>query len=278
MINPVIDNLPQILAFFARRGAKAPSMPQDSARFNLDAKKKKVVFGKAAQGGDTSMLALEEKITPQVEAYQALANAKADTLSTMNKKYDLNANPVTVLSKGKLSGVKVPQQVMMDVIASAKKSKMSPTDLMAVMAQESTMAQGHNKSGDVTRPATQQGMMSAWDVANEYMPKDVYRYLADKGVKGISQEKTSGDFYVSDAKQVLKDLEGKDSILSGYKDYIQTKTKGLPKNASVLDLASAMLKKKGIAGYNPGSKSYSSEVAATKALLMADPKLRKLLK
>lgn len=280
-MNPILNNLPQIIAFMANRAAKnkAAARAADINRFDPDVNKtKRVQFGKPAEGGDPDMLALESKISDQMNAYQQLSNAKLDTLSTMNKRYDLNANPFTVLSKGKLAGVKIPTELVNDVIASAKKTKkLPPMDLMTNIAQESTVAQEQSKSGGFTRQPTQQQMTSGWDVADEYMPKDVYRYLADKGVKGISSDKKSGDFYVSDPKLALKSLEGKENILAEYKDYIKNKTKGLPKNSTVLDLAAAFLSKRGVAGYNPGSKTYPAEVAATRALLMADPKLRKAL-
>lgn len=280
-MNPILNNLPQIIAFMANRAAKnkAAARAADINRFDPNVNKtKRVQFGKPAEGGDPDMLELESKISDQMNAYQQLSNAKLDTLSTMNKRYDLNANPFTVLSKGKLAGVKIPTELLNDVIAASKKQKNTPSSkVMGLIAQESTVGQEKAKSGGFTRQPTQQQMISGWDVADEYMPKDLYRYLADKGVKGISSDKKSGDFYVSDAKEALKSLEDKENILAGYKDYIKNKTKGLPKNSSVLDLAVEFLSKRGLAGYNRRDKSYTAKVAATQALLMADPKLRKAL-
>lgn len=279
-MNPILYNLPQIIAWLSKKnsGTKNNSAIQAAVKklsyssnlMPMSHRTKLMAINGDDYIPDKDYLELENTLLPHTNAYTALSEKKQDTLDLMDKKYDLDANPITTLSKGKFRGVKVPKAIIDDAIIAAKKTNQSPEDLIGLMLQESTM--GQEKGSFREGVSSQSGLVSGWDVSKEYQPHDVYRYLADKKVPGITMNKSSGSFYPSDAKAINAYLLKNKSVLDGYSKRL-SKTKGIPKNSNILDLAAMYLSKRGMKGYNPGDKNYVADVMNSKQLMMQDPKM-----
>jgi len=120
-----------------------------------------------------------KELADSFKVYNKKVEVADSALASRNKKYNLN-NPVAVLSKGKLNGVKITKEIIQDAVNAAKKANINPMDFLAVMAQESTFSQ--SKAKDQYRTPDQQSMVSGWNVDEKYEPYKIERFIAEKQI------------------------------------------------------------------------------------------------
>jgi hypothetical protein len=195
-------------------------------------------------------------------------------LTSRNKEYKLD-NPVAILSQGKFQGVKLSKEMINDAINASKKAKINPLDLLAIMGQESTFSQS-NVRGQFRYP-DQKSMTSGRNTAEGYEPYKLERFLADKGVPGISKIKRYGDmsYSINDLDAVKSALKKRPGLMQQYINKVQATPIA---EENFLDMAAKFIQKKGIKGYNPGDPNYVKDVMNSKVLLQKDPQLMKYLK
>ena len=249
-----------------------------NAIFNLFKNKAKPIKPKLKQLAgaeyDVDPNILGEDLTKGFDIYNKQLQVADSALISRNKEYKLD-NPVAILSQGKFRGVKLTKEIIDDAINAAKKAKMKPLDLLAIMGQESTFSQS-NVKGQFRFP-DQRSMTSGWNTAEGYEPYKLERFLADKQIPGIVQRKHYGETYYSidDLEAVKSALKKRPGLMQQYINKVQTTPIA---EENFLDMAAKFVQKKGIKGYNPGDKNYVNDVMASKALLMKDPALMKYLK
>ena len=213
-----------------------------------------------------------EELAKAHHTYNVKNELTDQTLEKLNKNYNID-KPVAILSQGKFQGVKLSREMIDDAISASKKYKINPYDLIGLMGQESTFSQQKGQR----RQLNQKDMTSGWNVDENYKPYSLDRFLADKGVPGISAVKNYGEvsYSIDDLEAVKSAIKKRPGLLEQY----YKKLNATPvANENYMDMAAAFLAKKGMKGYNPGDKNYVNDVMASKALLMKDPALMKYLK
>lgn len=214
-----------------------------------------------------------EELTKAHHTYNVKNELTDQALEKLNRNYNID-KPVAILSQGKFQGVKLSKEMIDDAISASKKYKINPYDLIGLMGQESTFAQ---QKGNDNRKLNQKDLTSGWNVDENYKPYSLDRFLADKGVPGISAVKYYGkiSYTIDDLEAVKSAIKKRPGLLEQY--YKKLNATPVP-NENYMDMAAAFLSKKGMKGYNPGDKNYVNDVMASKALLMKDPALMKYLK
>jgi hypothetical protein len=247
-----------------------------NAIFNLFKKSPKIVKKPVepdVRAYDVDPAVFGEELAKAHHSFNVKNELTDQALEKLNKNYNLD-KPVAILSQGKFQGVKLSKEMIDDAISASKKYKQNPIDLIALMGQESTFAQ---QKGNDNRKLNQRDLTSGWNVDENYKPYSLDRFLADKGVPGISSVKHFGQvsYSIDDLEAVKSAIKKRPGLLEQY----YKKLNATPvANENYMDMAAAFLSRKGMKGYNPGDKNYVNDVMASKALLMKDPALMKYLK
>ncbi len=191
-----------------------------------------------------------------------------------HKKYD---SPESIsLSSGRFAGANVDPEMINDIVKAAKDNNVDPWVMLSLVGRESTFGSGawQNK----LRSGSKQNLVSGWDVAEEYMPYDFTRFLADKQVPGVKVHKDNHgwNYEVVDVKAIDNYLNKNPQLIANYYKKIES-TPDLGSLDS-FHLAAQRIKKKGIQNYNPGDPNYSSMVNQDMKLLQSDPKLKAYMK
>lgn len=191
--------------------------------------------------------------------------------SNDDKNYDSSSRFVN-LSAGRFKGAKVALDMINDIVAAAKANNVDPWVMLSLVGRESTFGSGIESNKE--RANNKQQLLSGWDVAEDYMPYDFDRYLADKKVPGMNVYKSKqGYFYGTDDENIVEQyLQKHPELIEGYnKKLASTPDLG---NMDSFNLAAKRIKKKGIAKYNPGDPKYTYMVNQDMQLLKRDPELR----
>ena len=192
-----------------------------------------------------------------------------------SKNYGKSPNYIN-LSSGRFRGAKVAPGMIDDIVKAAKANNVDPWVMLSLVGRESTFGSGTAQNKD--RADNKQNLVSGWNVAEDYKPYDVNRYLADKQVPGIKVVKDNHgwDYKVEDEKAIDDYLEKNPQLIDSYYKKIES-TPDLGKLDS-FTLAAQRIKKKGIQNYNPGDPKYSSMVNSDMGLLKQDAELKAYMK
>ena len=191
------------------------------------------------------------------------------------KKYDNSSNSIN-LSSGRFRGAKVAPAMIDDIVNAAKANNVDPWVMLSLVGRESTFGSG--APDNFGRSGNKEDLISGWNVAEDYQPYEVNRYLADKKVPGIKVIKDSQGwvYKVEDEKAVENYLKTNPKLIDDYYKKLES-TPDLGKLDS-FSLAAQRIKKKGIQNYNPGDPRYSSMVNQDMRLLKNDAALKAYMK
>jgi hypothetical protein len=191
-----------------------------------------------------------------------------------NKPY--NSPKAISLSSGRFAGAKVDPEMINDIVKAAKDNNVDPWLMLSLVGRESTFGSGawENK----LRSGSKQDLVSGWNVAEEYMPYEFNRFLADKQVPGIKVHKDyhGWNYQVVDEKAVDNYLKKNPQLIDSYYKKIESTP-----DLGALDsfaLAAQRIKKKGIQNYNPGDPKYASMINEDMNLLKNDAAIRTYMK
>lgn len=202
-----------------------------------------------------------------------------DVVSKLNrndaKNYDSSQSFIN-LSAGRFKGAKVAPGMINDIVAAAKANNVDPWVMLSLVGRESTFGSGVAQNKD--RANNKRSLVSGWDVAEDYMPYEFDRYLADKKVPGIRVTKDNHGYYYN-----TSNIDSVENYLQKHPELINNYTKKLESTPDLGDmdsfnLAAKRIKKTGIAKYNPGDSKYSYMVNQDMQLLKRDPELRAYMK
>ena len=163
-----------------------------------------------------------------------------------------------------------------DIVNAAKANNVDPWVMLSLVGRESTFGSG--APDNFGRSGNKEDLISGWNVAEDYQPYEVNRYLADKKVPGIKVIKDSQGwvYKVEDEKAVENYLKTNPKLIDDYYKKLES-TPDLGKLDS-FSLAAQRIKKKGIQNYNPGDPRYSSMVNQDMRLLKNDAALKAYMK
>jgi hypothetical protein len=208
------------------------------------------------------------------KTYTDINAAKTDTLNA-NNRIAMDAKNTVNLTAGRFNSARVNPNLVRDLYAAGKRNGVDPKLMVALAGRESTfLSQKGNYRSAIQ---TKQNAVSGWDVAESYRPYDPNRFLADKGVPGISvqRDRTGHRFVVNDQAAVEAHLARHPELLNQYNQKLK-QTKAIGKQDS-LDMAAQFIKQKGLARYNPGDRQYSDKVMADYHTLNQDPAMQRFL-
>jgi hypothetical protein len=191
------------------------------------------------------------------------------------KKYDNSSNSIN-LSSGRFRGAKVAPAMINDIVNAAKANNVDPWVMLSLVGRESTFGSG--APDNFIRSGNKEDLISGWNVAEDYQPYEVDRYLADKKVPGVKVIKDSHgwNYKVEDEKAIDNYLKSNPQLIDDYYKKLES-TPDLGKLDS-FSLAAQRIKKKGIQNYNPGDPRYSSMVNSDMNLLKNDAALKAYMK
>jgi len=179
------------------------------------------------------------------------------------------------LNTGRFTGANVSSRLIDDIAEAAKRNNIPIGQLLTLAGRESTFGEEKGKN---FRYENKNIYTSGWDVANDYRPYDVHRFLADKKVPGVSVEKNSRGYTYnfSDSEKAKKYMNSHPELLQEYKKKLDS-TPDIG-NKNFFDLSAEFLKKKGIKGYNPGDPNYEKMFNQDYDILKQDKALMSYLK
>ena len=190
--------------------------------------------------------------------------------------YDSSVNPIN-LTSGRFRGAKVAPGMINDIVNAAKANNVDPWLMLSLVGRESTF--GTDREYINHREANnKQDLISGWNVAEDYQPYEVNRYLADKKVPGIKVIKDSSgwNYEVEDQQAIESYLKSNPKLIEEYYKKLAS-TPDLGKLDS-FSLAAQRIKKKGVKNYNPGDPRYPSMVNQDMNLLKNDAALKAYMK
>jgi hypothetical protein len=190
------------------------------------------------------------------------------------KKY--NSPKKISLSSGRFSGATVDPEMINDIVKAAKANNVDPWVMLSLVGRESTFGSG--TAQNARRAGDKQDLVSGWNVAEDYMPYEFDRFLADKQVPGIKVHKDNHGwgYQIEDKKAVDAYLRKNPQLIDSYYKKIES-TPDL-NGLDSFSLAAQRIKKKGIQNYNPGDPRYSSMVNEDMNLLKQDAALKAYMK
>jgi hypothetical protein len=190
------------------------------------------------------------------------------------KKYDNSSNSIN-LTSGRFRGAKVAPAMINDIVNAAKANNVDPWVMLSLVGRESTFGSGEYNN---YRANDKQNLVSGWNVAEDYEPYKLDRYLADKKVPGVKVVKDSHgwNYKVEDEQAIENYLKSNPQLITDYYKKLES-TPDLGKLDS-FSLAAQRIKKKGIQNYNPGDPRYSSMVNSDMNLLKKDAALKAYMK
>lgn len=158
------------------------------------------------------------------------------------------------LNTGRFTGANVPSTLIDDLASAANRNNIPVGQMLALAGRESTFGQDKRKKGYAHSDKAE--YVSGWNVANQYEPYSLYRFLADKKVPGISTFKnTHGwSFLPKDEEKIITYTKAHPELIDEYKSKIAKTLDVGDKNA--YDLAAIQLKNKGVQSYNPNDPNY----------------------
>ena len=207
--------------------------------------------------------------------YRDRANDVYSELKNNDKKL-YNSPKQISLSSGRFRGAKVDPEMINDIVKAAKANNIDPWVMLSLVGRESTFGSGTLQN--TLRAGNKQDLVSGWNVAEEYMPYEFSRFLADRQVPGVKVNKDNHgwQYAVTDKKAVDEYLKKNPQLIDSYYKKLED-TPDLGKLDS-FTLAAQRIKKKGIQNYNPGDPKYSSMVNADMNLLKQDAELKAYMK
>ena len=207
--------------------------------------------------------------------YRDRANDVYSELKNNDKKLYNSSKPIK-LSSGRFAGANVDPEMINDIVKAAKANNVDPWVMLSLVGRESTFGSGTLQN--TLRAGDKQGLVSGWNVAEEYMPYEFSRFLADRQVPGVKVHKDNHgwQYEVKDKKAVDEYLKKNPQLIDSYYKKLED-TPDLGKLDS-FTLAAQRIKKKGIQNYNPGDPKYSSMVNSDMGLLKQDAELKAYMK
>ena len=190
---------------------------------------------------------------------------------------DPSLNNSTVnLTTGRYKGAKVPTKILDDLIASAQKNNFPIGKLLALAGRESTFGSGDANSK--FRRDSQSGLVSGWNVDENYKPYELERFLADNQVPGVKAHKESDGWWYETTDKTKRDayLKTHPNLYNRYQKKLNS-VKPLG-NKNYFDLAIEFLNNKGIKKYNPGDANYINLYNQDYNTLQTDPAIQQYLK
>ena len=207
--------------------------------------------------------------------YRDRANDVYSELKNNDAKEYNSPNQIS-LSSGRFRGAKVDPEMINDIVKAAKDNNVDPWVMLSLVGRESTFGSGTVQN--VRRAGDKQDLVSGWNVAEDYMPYEFNRFLADKQVPGVKVLKNNDGWHyeVKDKKAVDDYLRKNPQLIDSYYKKIESTPDlgGLDSFA----LAAQRIKKKGIQNYNPGDPRYPSMVNEDMNLLKQDAELKAYMK
>jgi hypothetical protein len=219
----------------------------------------------------------EEIVEPMpISGYQNLINLSDKRKQQILNQFQLNnmfkdlSGKTIDMTTGRYRGAKVPVEYINKLYESAIEQGIDPYDLFALAARESTFASGFDEASK-KRKNNAVKIVSGWNLAEDYLPYGVNRFLADRKVPGIETKKGNHgwSYHVTDPKAVEEYMKKNPELYSQYME----KMAALPQlgNKDAFDLAAQFFKTKGIAKYNPGDPDYARKIKEDYQLLKKDP-------
>lgn len=197
-----------------------------------------------------------------------------------NETVDYSKSPTIKLSGGKDPGIKVPTQLIKDVVASAKKNGVDPYEALAQVSEESSF--GHDTG--IYKPAalpdnqtTRVAIMQAMNLDEPHRPQSVEQFLDSKGVPGIKSkpDKIEGHTYsVGDEAKVNDYLKKHPEIMKDYQEHLSQRAK-VPEGYNTYDSAFKR-DKTGIQNYNPSPK-YAQNLKKYAAQFKGDKSIQEIV-
>ena len=193
-----------------------------------------------------------------------------------NDAKEYNSPKKISLSSGRFAGAKVDPEMINDIVNAAKVNNIDPWVMLSLVGRESTFGSGTYENR--FRADNKQMLVSGWNVAEDFMPYEFNRFLADKQVPGIKVHKDNHgwSYKVEDEKVVDEYLKKNPQLIDNYYKKLESTPDlgGLDSFA----LAAQRIKKKGIQNYNPGDPKYLSMVNEDMNLLKQDAALKAYMK
>jgi hypothetical protein len=218
--------------------------------------------------------------TPYKQMHNTFYNKNEEFYNKRNANdkmnYDSSVNPIN-LTSGRFRGAKVAPGMINDIVNAAKANNVDPWLMLSLVGRESTF--GTDREYINHREANnKQDLISGWNVAEDYQPYEVNRYLADKKVPGIKVIKDSSgwNYEVEDQQAIESYLKSNPKLIEDYYKKLAS-TPDLGKLDS-FSLAAQRIKKKGVKNYNPGDPRYPSMVNQDMNLLKNDAALKAYMK
>lgn len=212
------------------------------------------------------------------KAYGDWYRRQMQVIDQLNKnnsvKYADSANPL-LLTSGRFRGAKVAPEMVNDIVKAAKANGVDPWLMLSLVGRESTFGSGTRSNKERTND--KQLLASGWNVAEDYLPYRLDRYLADKQVPGVSVIKDNhGWGYFTDEDRVDRYLKEHPEIIADYTKKLES-TPSLG-NMDSFSLAAKRIKEKGVQNYNPGDPKYTQMIQSDMKLLKSDPKIAAYMK
>jgi len=131
--------------------------------------------------------------------YRDRANDVYSELKNNDKKL-YNSSKQISLSSGRFRGAKVDPEMIDDIVKAAKANNVDPWVMLSLVGRESTFGSGTLQN--TLRAGNKQDLVSGWNVAEEYMPYEFSRFLADRQVPGVKVNKDNHGWHyaVTDKK------------------------------------------------------------------------------
>jgi len=187
------------------------------------------------------------------------------------KEYKTSPNSIN-LSSGRFKGASVSPEMIDDIVKASKANNVDPWLMLSLVGRESTFGSG--QESNKFRADNKRSLVSGWNVAEDYTPYGLDRYLADQKVPGIRTEKDNHgyQYYIDNQDSVDNYLKQNPQLIEKYNKKLES-TPDIG-NMDSFNLAAKRIKKKGIQNYNPGDPKYYDMVIQDMDLLKKDNALK----
>ena len=238
------------------------------------------------QPSQTPQVPQKEEVLPTLNVFDKISQKYNEKYRSFYDKWEANnkidpenksKNPV-VLDTGRFRGAKVEPTMIDDLIKAAESQGVDPWLMVALAGRESTFGSG--TLTNQSRSSNKDQIVSGWTVTEDYVPRTIASFLADKKVPGVNTYKHSGGWTYDIARGQIKSVE---DYLNNHPEIVQSYYKQLEKTPDIgdlggYDLAAKRIKEKGLKSYNPGDPNYSKAVIDDMSTLKNDKAMAAYMK
>jgi len=220
----------------------------------------------------------------QLSPYDIMKEVKNNADNNFMKKWNAsdfydsykNIKKPLLLKTGRFTGASVDPSMINELVKAAEKQKIDPWLMVSLAGRESTFGSGAAKNEN--RKGSREAIVSGWNVAENYQPYQLERFLADKKVPGVVTDADNHGWFfsISNLEDVNKYLKKHPELINEYKKKLES-TPDIGKKTAY-DLAAEFIKKRGVKKYNPGDAGYSKAIAKDMEILKKDKAMRSYMK